>query len=83
MKQALCKSPDSMSILVGAAAFETDAATQQDLALRHNLQQGLLLTVRAQHIMLSLEQIRNLPWEEHVAIWQDYVNALAAHLVSW
>ena len=83
MKQTLCKSLDSVSNLVGAAAFETDAATQQDLALRHNLQQGLLLTVRAQHIMLSLEQIRNLPWEEHVAIWQDYVNALAAHLVSW
>lgn len=49
---------------------------------RHNLQQGLLLTVRPQHIMLSLEQIRTLPWEEHVAIWQDYVNALAALLVS-
>ena len=66
----------------GAASFETDAATQQDLALRHNLQQGLVLTVRPQHIMLSLEQIRNLPWEETVAIWQDYVNALAACLVS-
>ena len=49
---------------------------------RFRLQQGLLLTVQPDRpISLTVDQLRRLSWEEHAAVWRDYVNALAHCLV--
>lgn len=66
----------------GPPAFEVPQETGQEIIDRFRLQQGLLLTVRPeQPISLSIEQLRRLTWEEHAAVWRDYVNALAQCLV--
>lgn len=66
----------------GPTAFEVPQETGQEIIDKFRLQQGLLLTVRPdQPINLSIEQLRRLSWEEHAAVWRDYVNALAQCLV--
>lgn len=70
-------------ICAGPPTFEVPQETGQEIIDKFRLQQGLLLTVRPeQPVNLSIEQLRRLSWEEHSAVWRDYVNALAQCLVS-
>ena len=56
--------------------------TGQEIITKFRLQQGLLLTVQPDRpISLTVDQLRRLSWEEHAAVWRDYVNALAQCLV--